>query len=87
MTSAPGNPDIETDRQAAVVAARREAIVQQVEERGFITIAALVKHFDVTPQTIRRDVNSLDAEGRLSRFHGGAGPASSSQNVGYRLRR
>jgi DeoR family transcriptional regulator, glycerol-3-phosphate regulon repressor len=87
MTSLPVDSNIEIERLAAVVAARREAIVQQVEERGFITVAALVKHFDVTPQTIRRDVNALDAEGLVSRFHGGAGPASSSQNVGYRLRK
>lgn len=87
MTSLPADSSIEIERHAAAVAARRDAIVQQVEQRGFITIAALVKHFDVTPQTIRRDVNALDAEGRVSRFHGGAGPASSSQNVGYRLRK
>ena len=83
MTSLLTGANFETESH---VAARRDAIVQDVEKRGFITIAALVKHFDVTPQTIRRDVNALDAEGRLSRFHGGAGPASSSQNVGRRQR-
>jgi DeoR family glycerol-3-phosphate regulon repressor len=70
----------------AAVADRRDAIVRLVEQRGFMTTEALVKHFDVTPQTIRRDVNALDVVGRLSRFHGGAGPASSSENVGYRTR-
>src|SRR5579875_3913424 len=75
------------ERLPAAVAGRRDAIVRLVEQRGFMTTEALVKHFDVTPQTIRRDVNSLDAEGRLSRFHGGAGPASSSENVGYRTRK
>ena len=83
MTSLLSGANFEIESQ---VAARRDAIVHDVEARGFITIAALVKHFDVTPQTIRRDVNALDAEGRLSRFHGGAGPASSSQNVGRRQR-
>src|ERR1700739_186122 len=84
MTSLLTGANFETESH---VAARRDAIVQDVEKRGFITIATLVKHFNVTPQTIRRDVNALDAEGRLSRFHGGAGPASSSRNVGYRLRK
>jgi DeoR family glycerol-3-phosphate regulon repressor len=76
--------DAEPGGAAAV--GRRDAIVQLVEQRGFMTTEALVKHFNVTPQTIRRDVNALDAVGRLSRFHGGAGPASSSENVGYRTR-
>ena len=87
MTSLSAETATQTEHQPAVVAARRDAIIEQVERRGFITIATLVKHFNVTPQTIRRDVNALDAEGRLSRFHGGAGPASSSRNVGYRLRK
>ena len=87
MTLPSLQPEIENEAHAAASAARRDSIVQQVEQRGFITIAALVKYFDVTPQTIRRDVNALHAEGRVSRFHGGAGPASSSRNVGYRLRK
>jgi DeoR family transcriptional regulator, glycerol-3-phosphate regulon repressor len=71
---------------SAVVATRREAIVRLVEQRGFMTVEALVQHFAVTPQTIRRDVNALDDEGRLRRYHGGAGPASSSENIGHRRR-
>jgi DeoR family glycerol-3-phosphate regulon repressor len=86
MTARPAAKSGDVVRLPAVASSRRDAIVLLVAQRGFVTIEALVKHFDVTPQTIRRDVNALDAEGRLSRFHGGAGPASSSQNVGYRTR-
>lgn len=79
----PGAPE----RLTAGGEKRRDTIVQLVEQRGFMTTEALVKHFNITPQTIRRDVNMLHAEGRLSRFHGGAGPTSSSENVGYRTRK
>ena len=38
--------------------------------------ARLAKRFDVSPDTIRRDLDQLDAEGVLIRTHGGAGDLS-----------
>ena len=52
-----------------------------------MSVEALVNHFGVTPQTIRRDINELDAEGMLRRYHGGAGLPSSVENVGYSARK
>lgn len=63
--------------------ARHENIVELVSDRGFMTIEALAEHFNVTPQTIRRDINSLDETGRLRRYHGGAGLAASTANLAY----
>lgn len=62
---------------------RHENIVELVSERGFMTIEALADHFEVTPQTIRRDINTLDEAGRLRRYHGGAGLATSTSNLAY----
>ncbi len=71
---------------STVVIQRRDAIVDLISQRGFMSVDVLATRFGVTPQTIRRDVNSLYAAGRLSRFHGGAGVASSGRNVGYSAR-
>jgi DeoR family transcriptional regulator, glycerol-3-phosphate regulon repressor len=65
---------------------RQARIVDLVTRRGFVDIDTLVRHFGVTPQTIRRDLNQLGAEGRLARYHGGAGLPSSVENVDYAAR-
>jgi DeoR family transcriptional regulator, glycerol-3-phosphate regulon repressor len=65
---------------------RQLRIVEMVSKQGFLTLEALARNFDVTVQTIRRDVNTLAAEGRLSRYRGGAGLASSIENMEYERR-
>ena len=60
---------------------RQEQIIALVRERGFVAIEALADHFDVTPQTIRRDINQLCDLGLLRRYHGGAGLPSSVENL------
>lgn len=67
--------------------ARQELIVELVKSRGFLSIDDLAVHFDVTPQTMRRDINSLAAEKRLRRFHGGASAAPSTHNTEYAKRK
>ena len=69
---------------------RHEQIVELVNEQGFITIESLADRFSVTPQTIRRDINTLDEQGRVRRFHGGAGGLNhqaSTSNLAYAERR
>ena len=44
--------------------------------RGRVEVEALAAEFDVTTQTIRRDLNELRQRGLLARHHGGAGPAT-----------
>lgn len=66
---------------------RRAEIVALVSAHGFQSIEILATHFDVTVQTIRRDLNTLAADGRLSRHRGGAGLASSIENMEYRRRK
>lgn len=52
---------------------RHEKIVGLIKLHGFMSIDDLVSACDVTPQTIRRDLNQLADSGVLSRYHGGAG--------------
>ncbi len=66
---------------------RQRNILQRVREQGFVAIEALAKAFDVTPQTIRRDINALCDQGVLRRYHGGAGLPSTVENVAYSRRR
>ncbi len=65
---------------------RREAILDLVRRRGFVVVEALARRFDVTSQTIRRDIKALCDEGQLVRHHGGAGLPSSVVNTDYAAR-
>ena len=67
-------------------AARRMRICDMVRNEGYVPIDALARRFDVTPQTIRRDINALAEEGLLQRHHGGAGLPSTIENLAYRTR-
>ena len=51
---------------------RHEKIVSLLKQQGFMSIDDLVRACDVTPQTIRRDLNQMAQAGILSRYHGGA---------------
>lgn len=54
-----------------------------VSQKGFVTIDSLARIFNVTVQTISRDLKQLDTEGRLIRYRGGAAPLSSVENIDY----
>ena len=49
----------------------RDALIH-LEAQGFVAIETLAQAFSVTPQTIRRDINTLNESGHLYRYHGGA---------------
>ncbi len=68
-------------------AARRERILELIKSQGYTSIDDLVAHFELTPQTLRGDLNRLADEGRLIRHHGGASMPSSVNNSAYALRR
>ena len=65
---------------------RQQQTLELVRERGYISIEELAQYFDVTPQTIRRDINQLADEGLLRRYHGGAAHDSSVENTEYTMR-
>jgi DeoR family glycerol-3-phosphate regulon repressor len=66
---------------------RHEQIISLIKANGFATVDEMAKKLNVTPQTIRRDINLLDEDGYLSRYHGGAGLSVSTENVDYRSRK
>jgi len=55
-----------------LAAERYEKIVSVVNQRGAIRVSELSELFQVTEETIRRDLDRLEQAGRLSRSHGGA---------------
>ena len=66
---------------------RHEKILNLLKQTGFMSIDALVSHCNVTPQTIRRDLNQLADLGKVSRYHGGAGLTKSWENTPYQERK
>ncbi|GAA4853900.1 rhamnose catabolism operon transcriptional regulator RhaR [Paenibacillus vulneris] len=63
-----------------LVAQRWQKIVQLVNERGSIRVSELSAICEVTEETIRRDLDKLESEGKLLRSHGGAISIPSSQS-------
>jgi len=57
-------------------ARRREDLLHIVQEAGQATVAELAGRFDVSSDTIRRDIDYLADLGLLARTHGGAIPTS-----------
>lgn len=53
---------------------RQQAIAAQVLTRGRASVAELAQAYDVTTETVRRDLAVLDKAGVLRRVHGGAVP-------------
>lgn len=51
---------------------RQREIVQLLQRDGSVHVQKLAKHFRVTTETIRRDLDKLEEAGRLQRSHGGA---------------
>ncbi|MBM7068919.1 DeoR/GlpR family DNA-binding transcription regulator [Actibacterium sp. 188UL27-1] len=54
---------------------------------GGVRVEDLVARFQVTPQTIRRDLTALERAGKLERVHGGAVMPSATRNIAYQERR
>lgn len=58
-------------------AERKRTIVQLVTEEDGCSVARLAEELEFSKATIRRDLQDLEAEGRIERSHGGAVPVSS----------
>ncbi len=54
---------------------RQEAIARLVSTSGRVSVARLAAEFDVTTETVRRDLSILERARVLRRVHGGAVPA------------
>ncbi len=56
-------------------AERQQAMTQLVRERGRISVVELSERYDVTTETVRRDLSILEDRNLVRRVHGGAVPA------------
>ena len=54
---------------------RQQAMAQLVTERGRLSVTDLADAYDVTTETVRRDLSMLERIGLVRRVHGGAVPA------------
>ena len=62
----------ENSSRKSGVAERRQVILDQLMEKGSVSVAALSDELRVTPVTARADLVALEQEGVLLRTHGGA---------------
>ena len=67
--------------------ARQGEILDIARETGRVSVDDLARRFDVTPQTIRKDLNDLCDRRLMSRVHGGAVIDSGVANLSYEARR
>ncbi len=66
---------------------RQQQILNLARQQGNVGVDDLSSRFDVTPQTIRKDLNELCDSRLLARTHGGAMLTSGVENMAYDARR
>jgi DeoR family glycerol-3-phosphate regulon repressor len=66
---------------------RQSEILDIARAEGRVVVEDLARRFDVTLQTIRRDLTELSDSGLLDRVHGGAVLRIGVANIGYEERR
>lgn len=66
---------------------RQMDILDIARREGRVEVESLAARFDVTPQTIRKDLNDLCGLDKLHRVHGGAVFPSDTVNLAYQSRR
>lgn len=66
---------------------RQTEILGVARDTGRVHVEDLARRFEVTPQTIRKDLNELCDRRLMSRLHGGAVVASGVRNLSYEARR
>ena len=66
---------------------RQNEIVELARAEGRVLVDDLAQRFEVTLQTIRRDLGDLAEAGLVDRVHGGAVPRMGMVNLGYEARR
>lgn len=66
---------------------RQNEIANLIKDEGFLNVDDLAIRFNVTAQTIRRDLNVLCDHGLARRRHGGVEPPSAVGNLAYQSRK
>ena len=66
---------------------RQTEILNLARASGRVMVEELARRFEVSAQTIRKDLNDLCEQRALTRIHGGAMIASGVENLAYEARR
>ena len=68
---------------------RRKRVLEWLQQEGRLQVAEVARRLAVSPMTVRRDLERLEAEGLLVRTHGGALPvgATATQELPYASKR
>ena len=62
---------------------RQNQILNWVQQEDALLVEDMVAHFNVSSQTIRKDINLLAERHLVRRTHGGIAPLSSSENLPF----
>src|SRR5262249_5874592 len=65
---------------------RQERIIARLSSTVAVRIATLAEEFDVTTETIRRDLDELASRGLLARTYGGAAGRALANEPGVKMR-
>jgi DeoR family fructose operon transcriptional repressor len=65
---------------------RQQAIARLVNQRGRVSVNQLAREYDVTTETVRRDLSTLERMGLVRRVHGGVVPLASLSLIESGLR-
>jgi DeoR family fructose operon transcriptional repressor len=65
---------------------RQQAMARLVNQRGRMSVNQLAREYDVTTETVRRDLSTLERMGLVRRVHGGVVPPSSLSLIEAGLR-
>lgn len=76
----------ELETMATGLSRRQAQIAKMIHQRNFLRVEDLAEHFNVTAQTIRRDVNCLCDYGIARRRHGGVEQPARTGNDAYAWR-
>lgn len=66
---------------------RQQSILELARQQGRVLVEPVAEEFEVTPQTIRRDLSELCRIHLLRRVHGGAIAFDGIENLGYEARK
>jgi DeoR family glycerol-3-phosphate regulon repressor len=69
-----------------VAAYRREAILELARQGSKLSVEEIARQFNVSRETVRRDLGQLQSQGLLRRVHGGAMPAQTGWEAAFRQR-
>ena len=66
---------------------RSPEIIKLANQQSIVRVEELAEYFNVSLQTIRKDLNKLCSDGQLERVHGGAIIPSHIANIEYEQRK